>query len=178
MDFYTPERGVPIYLKYGEMPARRAWVAQVVGWVPVYLKGVGNGCVVYGADGLEMVVGRDARWVRRQIAAFHCISYDEMRKEFARLYDKTQCAPLIVAARGLVFFAVKARTKLRGRNDGATGYLANTAVDEVESLGPQASRISLIGGRTLDVPMSKAAVLQRMAEAEAFWVRLHRQHVW
>jgi hypothetical protein len=92
MDFYAPGKGVRLYLRRGDMPPRHTWVPGIIGWRPVYLRDFGNASVAYGEDGSEMVFGRDARWVLRQVAAFHCISYDQMRREFVRLNEKSQYA--------------------------------------------------------------------------------------
>jgi hypothetical protein len=82
-----------------------------------------------------------------------------------------------VAARGLVFFAAKTRIHPKYRNDGVTGYFANTQVTALCTIADHRTRLSLVSGHTVDLAMTRENVMRRMADAEAFQNRLHRQRV-
>ncbi|WP_067930144.1 hypothetical protein [Alicyclobacillus kakegawensis] len=177
MEFYIPGPGVALYLRRAEVPDRKLWVPRIVAWAPVYLKDFGNSSVVYGEGGLEMVFGSSAVWIRKQVMGCYCISQEDLRLEFRRLNNRWLYMPIVIPPRNLVYVCLKMRTKLRGRNDGAVGYIADTYIADLDTLNSHTTRILLLDGRIIDVPMSRGSVMQRLVEAELFRSRLHSEHV-
>ncbi|QQE78743.1 hypothetical protein [Alicyclobacillus sp. SO9] len=176
MTVYTPPRGVPLFLHTHGMPPAEDWVPHIIGCEPVYLAGYGNAALITLDNAAQKVFGRGVSWIQREIHRYHGIDETEIRRKFQRYVNMYQSVPVIVPRRDLVLFAVKTRIP-QHHNDGATGFVANTAVQTIEFISHKKSRIQLETGQHMDVLMSADAVRKRKSTAELFAFMLHRDGI-
>lgn len=163
----VPKKGIPQHLHRTDMPPREQWAPSIVLWEPIYLEGFGNSCTVSMEDGRQAYFGIGTMRILRDIAEHYAIDIDRMRDKYRDFVVKSQWPPVVVASRGLVFFAIKTRCP-NHKNDGATGYIADTAIRHVESLTTNTTRIHLHQGIHIDVLESRRCVMARRNNATSF----------
>lgn len=164
--------GSKTYLQRRRIPADHAWAPHVQAWEPVYLKGYGNACQLYMDDGTCQGFGLTAPQVYQRLARHYAVDVDSIRHYYEQSQGKSQSLPLVVTARGLVYFSVRTRIKLGSRNDGTVGYIANGCLKGLEELGPHQQRVWLTSGRYMDVQMSRDFFCSQLQRAEMFDVQL------
>lgn len=96
------------------MPPREEWIPNIDLWFPVYLEGIGNVCETTMADGQQAYFGMSAPRILQMVADYYAVDMNSMRDWYRDFAIKTRCP--------------------RKKNNGATGYVADIAIDAVEAL--------------------------------------------
>jgi hypothetical protein len=167
MEIVIPEKGVPQYLSQSAMLDPVEWVGDIVLWDPIYLKDYGNCCRVAQEDGGRAYFYFGSLRILREIAEYYAIDYHRMRDKYRDFVEKSQWPPLVVASRDEVFFAIKTRVP-REKNDGATGYVADSAILHLETLTSCTTRIHLRNGLHVDALESRKCLTIRRNNAVLF----------
>ncbi|MCL6444984.1 MAG: hypothetical protein K6T83_16280 [Alicyclobacillus sp.] len=149
------------------------WSMRVLAWEPIYLPGYGNACRMLFRRGVWHA-GVTANRVFSLLASTYWASIPDLRHWYSRCHGLSQSLPLPVAARGLVFFAVKTRAP-QHKHDGAIGYIANTAVRGMERLADRKTRIYIEGDHYIDAAVSLRHVESQRRNAEVFELYLARK---
>lgn len=161
------EKGIPQFLTHASQPKPNVWAPGIVMWEPIYLEGYGNACRTVNAVGQQAHVGCTSLRILRELAEYYTIDYAGMRDRYKHFVDKSQWPPLVIAARNEVFFAMKTRVP-QEKNDGATGYIADSAIAAMHILVGSRTRIYLHNGQSVDVLESRLCLANRRNSAVLF----------
>lgn len=161
------ERGIQQYLTQASLPPPGDWAPDIVMWQPIYLEGYGNACRTANGDGQQSDMGCTSLRMLRDLAEYYTIDYAGMRDRYKQFVDKSQWPPLVIAARNDVFFAMKTRVP-QDKNDGATGYIADSAVSGMDILSGSRTRIHLHNGLYVDALESRLCLSNRRNSAVQF----------
>lgn len=176
MKYHDPQPNIPQYLHRHAFPKPALWVPHVEGWEPIYLRDFGNACRIYLEDGTGMYMGASSIRVFRQVAAHYGIDRPEMRKHYTAATQRSQCVPLAIQPRNIVFVGFKSRHP-EIKNDGAFGYVANTRIQNVEAvyLPEPCLRILLKSGQVMYAPISASnfAYLCQLAGYFQYYLHIH-----
>lgn len=161
------QKGIPQYLTQATLPKPSTWAGDIAMWEPIYLKGYGNACRTVNLAGDQAYVGSTSLRILRQLAEHYTIDYTGMRGRYRAFVDRSQWTPLVIAARNEVFFAIKTRVP-QEKNDGATGYVADSAVAYMELVSGSHTRVHLHNGCFVDALESRLCLTNRRNSAVLF----------
>jgi len=130
--------------------------------LPVY--DAGNTTRLIASDGTEMADPRTCRTVLRNFARIYGIDLPAVRESYGSAINKRHAVPIPFGA-NMVLIPVKIREKPLGENDGTFGYVNFGEIRQVDGAGSRSSRIVLKCGKSVDIPVSRATVLEYMKNA-------------
>lgn len=130
--------------------------------LPVY--DAGNTTRLIASDGTEMADPRTCRTVLKNFARIYGIDLPAVRESYGSAINKRHAVPIPFGA-NMVLIPVKIREKPLGENDGTFGYVNLWDIRKVNGAGGRSSRIVLKCGKSIDIPVSRATVLEYMKNA-------------
>lgn|GEM_PF-5018383 len=140
------------------------------------LEALGAHCHVTKEDGREMYLGCGSKSLLSTVCQYYHIDYVSLRRSYELYAFRHLNVPLFLPTRDLVLVPVRTR-KASSHNENVSGYVANTAIDELEPLAATQTRIYLKTGLYLDASLSLRSVRDRIARAEQFAYRLRRNQI-
>jgi hypothetical protein len=167
-EVHRPGSNVEVYFDRREMPSPEQWIGALVAWLPVYVEGCGNATRVVLKNGREQCLPVTAGWLYQRVAAHYMWDPGEVRQWYYRCMRLTQSPPLTVPARGLSFFAVKARTQTYGRNDGVMGYVSDAHIHRIDPVSSREITVHLTTGNALRLCMSRPMFEWHRTRARVF----------
>ncbi len=133
----------------------------LMAFIPVYLELEGNCTVLYTLQGEEVYVNKSLRSVLTLISKYFLIDLKESRKYYGNLLNRKNLVPIPFNGKN-IFIPLKTRKPLF-KNDGATGYINISSIEEIKSVGGE-TLIYLINNYKVTCLSSKETVESRVQE--------------
>lgn len=167
----SPIPDIPIYDDWGEVPPMNRWVNRISAWIPLYLHGHGDYCLIVDESGPMFYIALSSADVFRHVALHYGFSFGMLHDLSIQLLQKKLAPPIPMPGVGDALASVKTRVP-KSPNDGAMAYVAISQVEAVEKAGKKQCRITLKCGFQIHVLMEKKKCMTQLCNADWFRSKL------
>lgn len=168
--------GVPTYTAMTRVPDPEEWIPQVVSWEPMNVESVGPVVHVIEENGSQLRIPLSSKSMCVLQCRYYHIDLQALRHRYWQYLRRHLNVPIVLPARKLVFIAVKTRNTFN-RNENASGYVANTAIQQLVPISPTKTEIHLKNGCSIEALLSERTLHDRITWGEQFANKLRENNI-